>query len=342
VDLVAPSGELLVLLGPSGCGKTTLLKTVNRLVEPTGGRVLLGGEDVRAVPATALRRRIGYAIQATGLFPHLRVAENVAVVPRLLGWPTARIEARVDELLGLVGLPLEYRTRWPRQLSGGEAQRVGIARALAADPAYLLMDEPFGALDAITRQRLQAAMRAIQARLRKTILFVTHDVDEALRLADRVAVLREGRLVQVATPLALLSQPADAFVADLVGAADTMRRLRLLRVADALAARPAKAPERGRGEAPIEVPILGEGDEANTPASDTSALQLQDDLGTALSRLLESPSGWLPVVGAGAEPISEADTPPPYLTLADLRRVARGTRAAGVATDGPSAGMDEG
>jgi osmoprotectant transport system ATP-binding protein len=338
VDLVAPSGELLVLLGPSGCGKTTLLKTVNRLVEPTAGRVLLGGEDVRDVPATALRRRIGYVIQATGLFPHLRVADNVAVVPRLLGWPTARIEARVDELLGLVGLPLEYRKRWPRQLSGGEAQRVGIARALAANPAYLLMDEPFGALDAITRQRLQAAMRAIQAHLRKTILFVTHDVDEALRLADRIAVLREGRLVQVAKPLALLSRPADAFVADLVGAADTMRRLRLLRVADALAARPPSASVPRRGEAPT----FGEGGEANAPASDTSALQLQDDLGTALSRLLESPSGWLPVVGAGAEPVSEGETPSPHLTLDDLRRAAWVTRGAVGGTDGPSAGREEG
>jgi osmoprotectant transport system ATP-binding protein len=174
------------LLGPSGCGKTTLLKMINRLYEPTSGCLLIDGVDVRSMPATALRRRIGYVIQQTGLFPHLRIEQNIAVVPQLLGWDRARIEARIDELLDLVELPRAYRRRYPRQLSGGEQQRVGLARALAADPSLMLMDEPFGALDAITRARLQEELLRIQQRLHKTILFVTHDVDEALRLADRL------------------------------------------------------------------------------------------------------------------------------------------------------------
>jgi len=216
VTLDVASGELLVLLGPSGCGKTTLLKTVNRLVEPGGGRVLLGGTDVRDVPATTLRRGIGYAIQATGLFPHRTVAGNVAVVPKLLGWDRARIAARVAAMLDLVGLPADFAARYPRQLSGGEAQRVGLARALAGDPATLLMDEPFGALDAISRARLQEALLDIQDRLRKTILFVTHDVAEAERLADRVAVMDAGRVVQVGPPAALRAHPADPLVAALL------------------------------------------------------------------------------------------------------------------------------
>lgn len=209
-------GELLVLLGPSGCGKTTLLKTVNRLVEPTAGRILVAGVDARTVPVVRLRRGIGYAIQATGLFPHLTVARNVAVVPRLLGWDRARVDARVEEMLDLVGLPAGYGGRYPRQLSGGEAQRVGLARALAGDPTTLLMDEPFGALDAISRARLQDVLLAIQARLDRTILFVTHDVAEALRLADRIAVLDRGRLVQVGPPAELVARPADPLVAELL------------------------------------------------------------------------------------------------------------------------------
>jgi len=230
ISLEVAQGELVVLLGPSGCGKTTLLKTVNRLVELTTGRVLLEGRDAASVPATDLRRRIGYAIQATGLFPHMTVGANIAVVPRLLGWSPERIEARVAEMLELVNLPREYAARYPRQLSGGEAQRVGIARALAADPGFLLMDEPFGAIDAINRERLQDGLLEIQARLHKTILFVTHDVDEAVRLADRIAVLRDGSLVQYAPPLELLVSPADDFVADLVSADDVFRQLSLMAV----------------------------------------------------------------------------------------------------------------
>jgi osmoprotectant transport system ATP-binding protein len=235
VSLAVPSGDLVVLLGPSGCGKTTLLKMVNRLVPHDSGTIQVEGRDIQSVPVTALRRGIGYVIQSTGLFPHLSVAQNVATVPDLLGWDRARIAARVDELLDLVGLPpAEYRRRYPAQLSGGQQQRVGLARALAADPAILLMDEPFAAIDNITRRRLQDELRDIQARVRKTILFVTHDVDEALRLADRIAVMRQGQVLQYDTPLAILSTPADAFVAELVGASDVFRRLGLLPVTAAM------------------------------------------------------------------------------------------------------------
>lgn len=229
VSLAVEPGSFVVLIGPSGCGKTTLLKTINRLYEPSSGRVLVDGVDAATIPATQLRRSMGYVIQQSGLFPHLRVERNIAVVPELLGWERARIDARVDELLDLIGLPHDYRRRFPRQLSGGEQQRVGLARALAADPAVLLMDEPFGALDAITRVRLQDELLGIQRRLRKTVLFVTHDIDEALRLADVVAVMRAGRLVQFDTPLQVVTRPADDFVADLVGAGDLLRHLGVVR-----------------------------------------------------------------------------------------------------------------
>jgi len=224
-----------VLLGPSGCGKTTLLKTVNRLVEPSAGSIHLDGTDVRQVPPPELRRRIGYAIQKAGLFPHLTVAQNVAVVPKLLGWSRSRWQTRVDELLTLVQLPPgDYRDRYPAQLSGGQQQRVGIARALAGDPQVVLMDEPFGALDAITRRDLQGQLAALQRRLGKTILFVSHDIEEALQLGDRVLVMREGRIVQCDRPLALLQQPRDEFVAALVGAEDCLRQLGLVSVAEVM------------------------------------------------------------------------------------------------------------
>ncbi len=224
-----------MLLGPSGCGKTTLLKLVNRLYEPTRGRITVDGTDIHALPAPALRRRIGYVIQQSGLFPHLRVSENIAVVPKLLKWDKTRIAERVDELLDLVGLPpAEYRRRYPSQLSGGEQQRVGLARALAADPSTLLMDEPFGALDAITRARLQDELRRIHARFRQTVLFVTHDIEEAVRLADEIVVMREGRVVQFASPMRIVMEPANAFVAHLVGAEDVLRRLSLVSISEAL------------------------------------------------------------------------------------------------------------
>jgi osmoprotectant transport system ATP-binding protein len=235
VSFDVPHAACVVLLGPSGCGKTTLLKLVNRLLEPTSGRLLVEGRDVRSVDPVGLRRSIGYVIQQVGLFPHMSVARNVAVVPSLVGWSAAKTSGRVDELLRLVHLePRIYRTRYPSQLSGGQQQRVGLARALAADPAILLMDEPFGAVDPIERTHLQDELQSLQARLRKTILFVTHDVDEALRLGDLIAVMRDGRLQQYDTPLAILARPANAFVAELTGAQDVLRRLSLIPVAQSM------------------------------------------------------------------------------------------------------------
>jgi osmoprotectant transport system ATP-binding protein len=230
VDLAIEAGEFAVLLGPSGCGKSTLLRTINRLVEPTAGTALIDGGDVRGRDATELRRGIGYVIQAVGLFPHYTVAQNIGVVPRLLGWDAARIDARVDELLGLIRLdPARYRDRKPRQLSGGEAQRVGVARALAAQPRVLLMDEPFAAVDAIVRASLQDEIARVHRELGTTIVFVTHDVDEALRLADRVVVMNAGSVVQTAPPDQLLANPANEFVRDLVGVDPETRRLVLER-----------------------------------------------------------------------------------------------------------------
>jgi osmoprotectant transport system ATP-binding protein len=231
VSLAVPDGTTAVILGTSGSGKTTLLKMVNRLSEPTGGRIFVEGIDIRSLPAVELRRRIGYVIQQVGLFPHWTVAQNIATVPRILGWPRARIERRVDELLHLMGLPAdEYRGRRPNELSGGQQQRVGIARALAADPDILLMDEPFGAVDAITRSRLQEEFLALRGRTHKTVLFVTHDVEEALRLADRLVVMDGGRVLQHDTGLEVVARPADAFVAELIGSEDLMRLLRLMSV----------------------------------------------------------------------------------------------------------------
>ncbi len=223
-----------MLLGPSGCGKSTLLRTVNRLVTPQSGAVYLGDENVGAADAVALRRRIGYVIQAVGLFSHMTVARNISVVPSLVGWHRPRIEQRVDELLELVGLdPARYRDRYPRELSGGEQQRVGVARAIAAEPPVLLMDEPFGAVDAIVRASLQDEIVRIARRLRTTVLFVTHDVDEALRLADRIVVMREGRVEQHDTPLAILTEPATPYVEQLLDTHDVVRRLSLLQACDA-------------------------------------------------------------------------------------------------------------
>ena len=226
VDLTIEAGAFAVLLGPSGCGKSTLLRTINRLVEPTGGTVLIDGGDVRARDVTELRRGIGYVIQAVGLFPHYTVAQNIAVVPQLLGWDRARIDRRVDELLASIRLdPAIYRGRKPRELSGGEAQRVGVARALAAEPQVLLMDEPFAAVDAIVRASLQDEIARVHRQFGTTVVFVTHDVDEALRLADRIVVMHAGHVVQTGTPTEILEQPADDFVRRLVGVDAETRRL---------------------------------------------------------------------------------------------------------------------
>ena len=234
VTLDIAGGSFTVLLGPSGCGKSTLLRTVNALVKPQSGRVTIDGNDVAATDGTQLRRGIGYVIQAVGLFSHMTVGENIAVVPSLLHWAPARTNKRVDELLDLVGLaPGRYRNRYPRELSGGEQQRVGVARAIAAEPRVLLMDEPFGAVDAILRAELQDEMLRIVRSLKTTVLFVTHDVEEALRLADRIVVMREGRVEQYDTPLRILTKPATPFVAQLLGADDTLRRLSLMCAGDA-------------------------------------------------------------------------------------------------------------
>ncbi|WP_019900139.1 ABC transporter ATP-binding protein [Salinispora arenicola] len=225
-------GEIVVLVGPSGCGKTTTMKMINRLIEPSSGRILIDGTDVTALDGNDLRRQIGYVIQQVGLFPHMSVATNVGLVPKMLGWDRKRLEARVDELLHLVGLePATYRNRLPRQLSGGQQQRVGVARALAADPPVMLMDEPFGATDPMTRDRLQNEFLRLQDQLRKTIVFVTHDFDEAIKMGTRIAVLGErSRIRQFDTPEVLLAHPADSTVAQFIGGGAQLKQLDLRRV----------------------------------------------------------------------------------------------------------------
>jgi len=231
LDLDIQKGEILVLVGPSGCGKSTTLRLINRMIEPTGGRIIFEGEDVTNADPDRLRRRMGYVIQQIGLFPHRTIAENISTVPRLLGWDETRIQARVDELLDTVGMdPAIFRGRYPKELSGGQAQRVGVARALAADPEVLLMDEPFGAVDPIARDRLQNEFLRLQDELNKTIVFVTHDIDEAIKMGDRIAILQEQSVVaQHDTPEAILAGPASQFVEDFLGAGATLKGLNLLR-----------------------------------------------------------------------------------------------------------------
>jgi osmoprotectant transport system ATP-binding protein len=261
LSLTVPAGSICVLLGPSGSGKTTALMLVNRLAEPTSGDIRIGGRSIRDMDPIQLRRSIGYVIQQTGLFPHLSIADNIATVPRVLGWDKRRVKERVAELLDLVGLQeKEYGKRYPSQLSGGQQQRVGIARALAADPPVMLMDEPFGALDPITRERVQDEFLALHERIRKTVIFVSHDIDEAVKMGDRIAVLREGgTLAQYAGPHTLLKQPADEFVARFVGADRGLKRLTLLRLRDlelTAAAGPGAAGGPQRGPADEALPSL--------------------------------------------------------------------------------------
>jgi osmoprotectant transport system ATP-binding protein len=234
LSLHIPAGEIVIFIGPSGCGKTTSLKMINRLIEPTAGKILIGGEDSRQRNENELRRTIGYVIQGGSLFPHMTVADNIALVPGLLGWNKNKINNRIDELLDLVGLePGRYRNRYPRELSGGQQQRIGVARGLAADPPVILMDEPFGAVDPITRQRLQDELMSIQEEVQKTIVCVTHDIDEAVKLGDRILILQDGaRIAQYDTPEAILAAPANDFVADFVGAGSTLKQLSLSRVGD--------------------------------------------------------------------------------------------------------------
>jgi osmoprotectant transport system ATP-binding protein len=226
-------GEIVVLVGPSGCGKTTTMKMINRLIEPSSGRIFLQGEDVTKVNSDKLRRRIGYVIQQIGLFPHMTIADNIATVPKMLGWDKERTSRRIDELLETVGIDRSYRDRYPKELSGGQRQRVGVARAMAADPPVLLMDEPFGAIDPITRDRLQDEFLRLQQEIRKTIVFVTHDIDEAIKMGDRIAILKQqSKIAQYDTPEKILTDPADDFVADFIGGGASIKRLSLSSVED--------------------------------------------------------------------------------------------------------------
>ncbi|MCX5226989.1 ATP-binding cassette domain-containing protein [Streptomyces sp. NPDC006553] len=272
-------GELVTLVGPSGCGKTTTMMMVNRLVEPTSGRVLVDGEDIAGVDPVALRRKIGYVIQQVGLFPHRTVLDNTATVPALLGWKKAAARARAAELLDLVGLdPAVYGSRYPAQLSGGQRQRVGVARALAADPPVLLMDEPFGAVDPVVRERLQNEFLALQATVRKTVLLVTHDIEEAVRMGDRMAVYGQGRIEQFDAPATVLGAPATPYVADFVGSDRGLKRLAVTPVTEAdldpvPAGVPAATDKTGnRDGAPDPVPL-------GTSLKDALAVLLQHDTG---------------------------------------------------------------
>ena len=275
LSFAVPAGKICVLVGPSGCGKTTSLKMVNRLIEPTGGQILVGGRDIMAQDPIELRRGIGYVIQQVGLMPHLTVGDNVAVVPHLLGWDSQRVDTRVDELLSLVGLePGSYRKRYPAQLSGGERQRVGVARALAADPPLMLMDEPFGAVDPIVRERLQNELLRLQETLAKTIVFVTHDIDEAIKMGDLVAVMQVGGvLAQFGPPEEILANPASDFVARFVGADRGLKRLSLTRVSDLqlVPAPPDFQPQSGQ-------PVL----QARTTLKDALSMMLEADVSTGV------------------------------------------------------------
>lgn len=303
VSFEVPEGAVCMLLGTSGSGKTTLLRMVNRLIEPTSGAIFIDGKNILAENPITLRRRIGYVIQQVGLFPHMTIAENIRITADIAGgWSRREINQRTDELLELVGLDAqEYRKRFPRQLSGGQQQRVGLARALATDPAILLMDEPFGALDAITRERMQNELLRIQRGVRKTVLFVTHDVEEAFKLGDQIAVLSEGKLVQVGTPIELLTRPANDFVSKLVGADNTLRQLQYLPVTSVLDNRPET------------VSSAHWGDEA-TCSSDATLLN-------ALLRLLSTKAPALTIVD------SQTHEPLGSITLASINREITATHA---------------
>ncbi len=334
LSLKVDAGEICVLVGPSGCGKTTAMRLVNRMIEPTGGDILIDGNSVKDQSRSELRRNTGYAIQQIGLFPHITVGANIATVPRLLGWDKKRIAERVDELLELVSLdPHDTRDRYPAQLSGGQRQRIGVARALAADPPLLLMDEPFGAIDPINRERLQNEFLRLQAQIRKTIVFVTHDIDEAIKVGDRIAVLRKGgKLAQYATPAELLMYPGDKFVEDFVGADRALKRLALQRVRDidlwtAAVVRVGESTAEVRKkleDSDLSIPLLvddqrrplgwlshraleGERVEQQLRSPAEPVVELDDILRDALSDLLASETRYAPVVdkrGAAAGVLS--------------------------------------
>lgn len=297
-------GELLVLIGPSGCGKTTSLKMINRLVEPDAGRILVDGRDAGEVPAVELRRHMGYVIQQVGLFPHMNVRDNVAAVPRLLRWDEGRIAERAEELLDLVGLPPEtYAEAWPARLSGGEAQRVGVARALAADPPILLMDEPFGAVDPLTREVLQTEFLRIQSELGKTVVFVTHDLDEAVRLGDRIAVMNEGRLAAVAAPEDILLD-SDPFVRDFTGDDRALRRLARIGVIDVVS----EDSEVGTAAADDDGPEAGEDPGTAAEDSETGAAAADDAAAGSVSRDASLKDALAVMLENGARSLDVIDT----------------------------------
>ncbi|BFV56180.1 ATP-binding cassette domain-containing protein [Kitasatospora sp. CMC57] len=320
LDLDVPAGRITVLVGPSGCGKTTLLRMVNRMVEPTGGRVLLDGTDVAQLDAAKLRRGIGYVIQQAGLFPHRKVIDNIATVPYLLGWDRKRARARAAELLDLVGLAPETAKRYPYQLSGGQQQRVGVARALAADPPVLLMDEPFSAVDPVVRSGLQEELLRLQGELNKTVLFVTHDIEEAVRLGDQVVVLREhGRIAQQADPHTLLTAPADEGVAGFLGRDRGLRGLGL-RPADGIAVRPLDA-GTGHGGWQLALDPAGrplEWRHPDRPASPAPGFRPgRDTLRTALDAAVLSPAATAVVLDADGLAVGTADRAAVLAALAE-------------------------
>lgn len=309
VTFEVPEGSTCMLVGTSGSGKTTLLRMVNRLIEPTGGKIVIDGRNVLTENPIQLRRRIGYVIQQVGLFPHMTIAENIRVTAEIAGgWSKQRLAARVDELLELVDLPpAEYRTRFPRQLSGGQQQRVGLARALVTDPAILLMDEPFGALDAITRARMQDELIRIQRNVHKTILFVSHDIEEAFKLGNQIAVLSEGKLIQLGTPIELLAHPANEFVRQLVGADSILRQLQYLPVSDALDNEPEAVSSAHWGDLPRS-------------SSDATLLD-------AMLKLLET--------NAPALLVQDSSHSPGYVSLASITALITKTRSTQSQTAAP-------
>ncbi len=291
LTLSIPEGEVCVLIGPSGCGKTTTMRIVNRMIEPDAGLVKVAGRDIMQADPVTLRRSIGYVIQQVGLFPHWTIAENVATVPHLLGWNAAQIQRRVDELLELVGMdPALYRGRFPRELSGGQKQRVGVARALAADPPVMLMDEPFGAIDPITRNRLQDEFLKILRALKKTIVFVTHDIDEAIKMGDRIAILKDGALLQYDTPERILAAPADPFVSEFVGADRALKRLAPITCATAAV--------------PWEDPWPARSIDGNASLRDALALMLESGDDVVAVRLHDRLAGVLTLAAIRARAVS--------------------------------------
>jgi osmoprotectant transport system ATP-binding protein len=301
-------GEIVVFVGPSGCGKTTTMKMINRIIEPSGGKIFLQGEDVTTTNSDQLRRKMGYVIQQIGLFPHMTIADNIATVPRMLGWEKSRTSDRVDELLETVGMDTGYRDRYPKELSGGQRQRIGVARAMAADPPVLLMDEPFGAIDPITRDRLQDEFLRLQEEIQKTIIFVTHDIDEAIKMGDRIAILREKSVIaQYDTPETILTDPADAFVEDFIGAGASLKRLSLSRISDiettnwpvaALSGSHDDARQKLKNSSEDHVLLL---DDRNRPKRWVSADDIESD------RVPLKESGW-PAVAVVEESASLYDT----------------------------------